>query len=201
MELEPHNMLAAHMFHVLTGCQAMQQLQINVSKNNTIHTLLHKQFPAIKSSDNQPTYYVTPKTIGYSHWIVTDCITRLPTDACTQCALQNEIMILLRAREAGAGRLTPGIVQHPHDLLRGGSVHVLRQTCAGRRPKPKHFKRRMIVGRGAAGVGETATEEDDEQPPPPAADDNQSCHPPCQETVKTAWRVECFKGVVLNKPA
>ncbi len=94
MELKPHNMLAAHMFCVLTGCQAMQHLQINVSKNNTIHKLLHKQFQAIKSSNNQPTYYVTPKTIGYIHTIVMNCITRLPTDACTQHTLQNEIMIL-----------------------------------------------------------------------------------------------------------
>jgi hypothetical protein len=94
MELQPHNMLAAHMFSVLTGCQAMQQMLINVSKNNTIHLLLQKQFPAIQSSDNKPTYYVTPKTIGYIHAIVTDCITRLPTDACTQRALRNEITIL-----------------------------------------------------------------------------------------------------------
>jgi hypothetical protein len=89
MDLQPHTMLAAHMFNVLTGCQAMQQLQIRVSKNNTIHTLLNKQFPAIKSSDNKPTYYVSPKTIGYIHGIVTDCITRLPSDACTQRALRN----------------------------------------------------------------------------------------------------------------
>ncbi len=57
MELLPHNMLAAHMFIILTSCQAMQQLQISISKNNTIHTLLHKQFQAIKSSNNKPTYY------------------------------------------------------------------------------------------------------------------------------------------------
>ncbi len=43
---------------------------------------------------------------------------------------------------------------------------------AGGRPQPKHFKRRMIVGGGASGVGETAMEADDEQPPAPAADDN-----------------------------
>ena len=60
------------MFNVLTSCQAMQQMLINVSKNNTIHSLLQKQFPAIRSSDNKPTYYVTPKTIGYIHAIVTD---------------------------------------------------------------------------------------------------------------------------------
>ena len=29
----------------------------------------------IKTSDNKPTYYVTPKMIGYIHWIVTNSIT------------------------------------------------------------------------------------------------------------------------------
>ncbi len=45
MKLQPHNMLAAHMFNVLTGCQAMQQLQINVSKNNTIHSTFPRTTP------------------------------------------------------------------------------------------------------------------------------------------------------------
>ena len=63
------------MFHVLTGCQAMQQYQINPTKNKTVHSLLQKTFPAIKTSDNKPTYYVTPKMIGYIHWIVTNSIT------------------------------------------------------------------------------------------------------------------------------
>ncbi len=74
------------MFNVLTGYQAMQHLQINPTKNSTIHLLLHKQFPAIESSDDKPTNYVTPKTIGYIHWIVTDSITCLPPDACNQRA-------------------------------------------------------------------------------------------------------------------
>ncbi len=67
---------------------------------------MQKQFPAIKSSDNKPTYYVTPKTIGYIHGIVTDCITRLQSDACNQHALQNEIMILkvLEAQEPAVFR-------------------------------------------------------------------------------------------------
>jgi hypothetical protein len=51
------------MFNILTGCQAMQHLQINPTKNRTIHLLLHKQFPAIKSSDDKSTNYVTPKTM------------------------------------------------------------------------------------------------------------------------------------------
>ncbi len=51
------------MFDVLTGCQAMQLLQINPTKNSTIHLLLHKQFPAIKSSNYKLTNYATPKTM------------------------------------------------------------------------------------------------------------------------------------------
>ncbi len=51
------------MLNVLTGCQAMQHFQINPTKNCTIHLLLHNQFLAIKSSDDKPTNYVTPKTL------------------------------------------------------------------------------------------------------------------------------------------
>ncbi len=67
--------------------------------------LLHKQFPAIKSSDNKPTYYVTPKTIGYIHWIVINCITRLPSQACTQCAILNEMIFeVLKEQEPAVFR-------------------------------------------------------------------------------------------------
>jgi hypothetical protein len=94
VELVQHNVLPAYMFHVLTGCQAMQHLQINQTKNCTISSLLQKRFPAIKSTNDKLTNYVTPKTISYIHWRVTDSITCLPSDACNQRALQNEIMIL-----------------------------------------------------------------------------------------------------------
>ncbi len=126
------------------------QLQINVSKNNTIHSLLQKQFPAIKSSDNKPTYYVTPKTVGYIHWIVTDCITRLPSDACNQRALQNEIMILevLEAQE-------PAVFRHQlFNTLTKDYKEIQSISGVGRRPKPKHFKRTMIADEEAAGGGE-----------------------------------------------
>jgi hypothetical protein len=154
-------MLAAHMFNVLTGCQAMQQLQISVSKNNTIHTLLHKQFPAIKSSDNKPTYYVSPKTIGYIHGIVTDCITRLPSDVCTQRALRNEIMILevLEAQEPAVFR------QELFNTLTTYYEEIQSMSGAGGRPQPKHFKRRMIAAGGAAGGGAPEAGGDADEPP------------------------------------
>ncbi len=84
----------------------MQLLQINPTKNRTIHSLLQKQFPAIKSSDDKPTYYVTPKTTSYIHGLVTDTITCLSSDACNQRDLRNEIMILevLEAQEQAVFR-------------------------------------------------------------------------------------------------
>ena len=179
------------MFNVLTGCQAMQQMLINVSKNNTIHSLLQKQFPAIKSSDNKPTYYVTPKTIGYIHAIVTDCIPRLPSDACNQRALRNETMILevLEAQEPAVFR------QQLFSTLTKYYEEIQSMSGAGGRPKPKHFKRTMIADEEAAGGGEpieeAAAEAGDNAPqpppPPPAADDaapDPAATPPPKKGVK-----------------
>ncbi len=140
-ELVPHNVLAAHMFNVHTGCQAMQQLQINPTKNSTIHLLLHKHFQAIKSSDNKQTNYVTPKTISYIHGIVTDSITGLTSDACNQRALSNEIMILevLEKQEPAVFR------QKWFNTLTHYYEEIQSMSCAGGCPKPKSFKRTMHV--------------------------------------------------------
>jgi hypothetical protein len=175
------------MFNVLTGCQAMQQMLINVSKNNTIHLLLQKQFPAIKSSDNKPTYYVTPKTIGYIHAIVTDCIPRLPSDACNQHTLRNETMILevLEAQEPAVFR------QQLFSTLTTYYEEIQSMSGAGGRPKPKHFKRTMIADDEAAGGGEpiekAAADAPQPPPPPPAADDaapDPAATPPPKKGVK-----------------
>ena len=142
MELVPHNVLAAHMFKVLTGCQAMQQYKINPTKSKSVHSLLKKKFPAIKSSDNKPTYYVTPKTIGYIHGIVTDSITSLPSDACNQRALRNEIMILevLEALEPAAFRnKLCNTLTHYYEEIQS-------MSGAGGRPKPKSFKLKVVAG-------------------------------------------------------
>ncbi len=112
---------------------------------------------------------VTPKTIGYIHGIVTDCITRLPSDACNQRALQNEIMILevLEAQELAVFR---------HQLFNTLTKYyeeIQSMSGAGGHPKRKHFKRTMIADEEVAGGGEpieeAAAEADDNapQPPPP----------------------------------
>ncbi len=97
MELQPHNMLAAHMFNVTPVARPCSKCRSTFPRTTPFTCCCRSNSQpstGIKSSDNKPTYYVTPKTISYIYWIVTDCITRLPSDACTQHALQNEIMIL-----------------------------------------------------------------------------------------------------------
>ena len=166
------------MFNVLTGCQAMQHLQINPAKNLTVHMLMQKQFPAIKSSDNKPTMYVTPKMIGYIHGIVTDCIPHLSSDANNQRALRNEIMILevLEALEPALFR------QNLANTLTHYYEEIQSMFGAGGRPKPKSFKLKMNVGDGLPlAPAAEAPEDNDVQPPsaaaaaadpPPQADDD-----------------------------
>ena len=74
LDLIHFNVLFAHLFRTLTESQAMSHLQINTAKDNTITTLLDRTFPPIAASDNKPTNYVTPKTVGYIYTHLIDCI-------------------------------------------------------------------------------------------------------------------------------
>jgi hypothetical protein len=148
----------------------MQLLQINPTKNRTIHLLFQKQFPAIKSSDDKLTYYVTPKTISYIHGLVTDSITCLPSDACNQRALRNEIMIL----EVLEKNQEPAVFrQKLFNTLTHYYEEIQSMSCACGRPKPKSFKRTMRVEADAGGAESheaalAAAEEvvEDNVPPP-----------------------------------
>ena len=79
----------------------MQRLQIAPGKNRTIHSLLESVFPPLKSTNNEPTPYVTPKTMSYIHGLICDSITMFHSDACNARALRNEILVLevLEAKE------------------------------------------------------------------------------------------------------
>jgi hypothetical protein len=160
----------------------MQLLQINPTKDNTIHSLFKKQFRAIKSSDDKPKYYVTQKTISYIHWLVTDSVTCLPSDTCNQLALRNEIMTLevLEAQPEEPAVFRQKLFNTlPHYYEEIQSI-----SCAGGRLKPKHFKHTMLDDEVVAGGGESrrraaapaAAAEDaagnmpvPPPPPPPAA--------------------------------
>ena len=62
-----HNDLFAHLFDKLSKSQGMTALLINPSKNTSIASILGSTFPAIKSTNNLPTLYITPRTVAYIH--------------------------------------------------------------------------------------------------------------------------------------
>ena len=162
--LVPHNPLLAHLFNVLTTCQAMQSFKIVPGKNMTIHALLHKNFPPLKSTDNKPTPYVSPKTIGYIHGLIVDSITLFPTNACNARALRNELMILevLDEQEPKVFR------EELFNTLRFYFEEIQGMPGAGGRPEPKHFTRKMRKP-GQDAVGDGGSVGIDPQPPAAAA--------------------------------
>jgi hypothetical protein len=87
--LKLFNVLFAHLFSVLAGSQAMQMYEINPSKLLTVKALLEGCFPAIKSTDDQPTPgpFVT---IGYIHALVVDTATVQYSNTVHARALQVE---------------------------------------------------------------------------------------------------------------
>ena len=145
----------------------MQCLQINPGKNRTIHSILESEFPPIKSTNNKPTPYVTPKTIGYIHGLITDSITLFQSDACNAKALRNESMILevLEAEEPAVFR------QELFNTLVHYYEEILGLPGAGGRPKPQSFTRKMkraqCAAPVAAAVGDSAEHAVDGPPPPP----------------------------------
>ncbi len=153
--------LLAHLFHVLTACQAMQRFQIILGKNCTIHSLLESEFPPLKSTNNKPTPYVTPKTLAYIHGLICDSVTLFHSDACNARALCNEIMILevLEAEEPAVFRqeLFTTLV-HYYQEIQG--LH----GAAGR-PKPKSFKHKMKSTKSRAAPADAAGGESTENAP------------------------------------
>ncbi len=59
------NVLFAHLFSALAGSQGMSAMVIKPSRSLTIKALLDGSFPAIKSTDDTPTPYVSIATVGY----------------------------------------------------------------------------------------------------------------------------------------
>ena len=104
LDLIHFNVLFAHLFRTLTESQAMSHLQINTAKDNTITALLDRTFPPIAASDNKPTNYVTPKTVGYIHALMIDCISTNYSESPHARALRNEHIAVTELE-----KLTPAV--------------------------------------------------------------------------------------------
>ncbi len=113
------------------------------------------KFPALKSTNNEQTHYITPKTIGYIHWLICDSITGLASDTCNTRALRNESMILevLEEEEPAVFRQDSfTTLKHYYEVIQS-------MPGAGGRPEPVKYKRPMKK-RGA--VAEPASANDGE---------------------------------------
>jgi hypothetical protein len=152
VELVPHSQLLAHLFHVLFDCQAKQRLQIIPGKNHNIHLLLESDFAYLKSTDNKPSPYVTPKTISYIHSLICDSIAMFHSDACNARALSNETLILevLEPEEPAV------FLQDLFTTLLHYYEEIQGMHCAGRRPKPKSVKHKMCKANSSAAADEAA---------------------------------------------
>ncbi len=64
-----HNDLFCHLFDAVTKSQGMAALIIG-AKSNTVCGLLKSTFPAIKTTEDLPTPYVTPATVAYIHGLI-----------------------------------------------------------------------------------------------------------------------------------
>jgi hypothetical protein len=89
------NMLFAHLFFHLSKSQAMSVYEINPSEllRLTISALVESSFPAIKATDNQPTPFVSPRTVAYIHALVINTVSMHHSDSPNARALRNETMV------------------------------------------------------------------------------------------------------------
>ena len=94
MKLVHFNSLWCHLFHALSNSQGMNFFRIVPSKNMTISGLLDRVFPAIPSTNNQPTPFITTKTVAYIFALIIDSVTVHHSDSPHSRALQIEATIL-----------------------------------------------------------------------------------------------------------
>ena len=92
-KLDHFNVLFAHLFSVLANSQALSAYDINPSKLLTVTSLLDSTFPAIKTTNNQPTPLVSPRTVGYIHALIIDTVSLHHSDSPNCRALRTEIMV------------------------------------------------------------------------------------------------------------
>ncbi len=163
-------------------------MQIIPGKNRTIHLLLESEFPPLKSTDNKPTPYVTPKTIAYIHGLICDSITLFHSDACNARALRNVIMILEVLEEQEPAVFRQDTLVHYYEEIQG--MH----GAAGR-PRPKSFKHKMKTAKSRAAPAEAAGGESTEGAPeaPPPDDGGGGAEPPAAAAAAAPAGLEAGK--------
>ena len=69
------NALRCHLFHTISSAKGLNFFQILPAKQLPISTLFDRLFPPIASTKNQPTPFITPKTVAYIFSLIIDSVT------------------------------------------------------------------------------------------------------------------------------
>jgi hypothetical protein len=138
-ELVHFNSLWCHLFHVLSSAKGMTFFQICPSKDQTIARLVDRVFPAIKSTKNRPSPFITTKTVAYIFSLIIDSVTVHHRDSPHSRALQHEATILHELDS-----MTPDAFRAElRASLTSFYEEILKVPGAGGRPQAKIIKRRF----------------------------------------------------------
>jgi hypothetical protein len=170
-ELVHFNSLWCHLFHVLSSAKGMTFFQISPSKNMTISGLFDRVFPAINSTQNQPSPFITTKTVAYVFCLIIDSVTLHHSDAPHSRALEHEATILKELDSMPPAAFRAELRAALNAFYEG----ILKIPGAGGRPEAKIIKRRF--------AGQLADVPPADPSPPPAA-----AGPPSVEIASAAVR-------------
>lgn len=170
-KLDHFNPLWCHLYNAISSAKGLNFLQILPAKQLSISTLFDRVFPPIASTKNQPTPFITPKTVAYIFGLIIDSVTVHHAESPHARALEYEATILEVLESMPA-----------HDFrseLRSALISyydgILKIPGAVGRPEAKVFKRafnaRRSVDPPACAAAAAAPPPDDPAgPAPPPAD-------------------------------
>ena len=84
------NVLFAYLYDAVTSGKGMMQLQVDPAKNQTISSIMHETFPAIKCLDNEKLHLLNPRIVAYIHALIIDSISILFEETINARALAHE---------------------------------------------------------------------------------------------------------------
>ena len=88
------NVLFAYLYDAVTGGKGMMQLQVDPAKNQTISSVMHETFPAIKCLNNEKLHLLNPRIVAYIHALIIDSISILFEETINARALAHEAAML-----------------------------------------------------------------------------------------------------------
>jgi hypothetical protein len=180
------NALWCHLYHAISSAKGMNFFQILPTKQQSISTLFKRVFPPIASTKNQPTPFITHKTVAYIFSLIIDSSTVHNAESPHARALQYEATILKVLKSLPAddfrSELRSALISYYDGILK------IPGACG--RPEAQVFKRSFNARRSvdppacaaataaAPPPDDPARPQDAPAPAPAEAEDTERTQPP-----------------------